>query len=561
MDPLKILKAHGFAKCVRIRDEATGIVRDVVRFNCYDGKRGRLELQASTFHESRELERKLRDADAILPDEKEERQKVLEALARVTPGKRKTLLARAGWLNNMRGFCIGDRVLGQVPEGAISPAKRKEKHASGTHLRVQGTAEQWRDKVSVLAKESSAALFIASVPFAAPLLRPMQQQSFGYNLYAPTRHGKSLISLLSASAQGISGNEDMLTWSLSDARLEEILPAWNDVMMPIEDLMTMREQEGKRKIARADEFAYHLSTGREFDRHSSFTGGKQPGEWLTIVVTQSELSLAEMAQRHRLERKEGAAYRLLDLPAVGADEPDIFDLYAKREGRRPTLEWRANYFERVIKRCRLYCGAAHDAYMTALLPDREAAVNAAVADQKSFIQEVLSPLDGLEARDVAMKFGLIYAGSCRAVDYGIVAWSRDDALEAAKVCYQRARALLPDEALLLQDGLKRLRSALLALPIVVGEAMTHALPEEAVGFRHRVGDVRRCVISTEFLAGLFSSQRQKELVLQWCADNNRLTVAQVKRQRDGICPKEQFMWPGRVRRRSCEFKIPVSEHI
>jgi hypothetical protein len=560
MEHRKLIKKYGFVKNLRICDELTKSVRDVVRFNRHDGTRGRLELRASAYHDSRELERQLRDADAILPDDKEEHRKLLEAIAKVQPRKRRTLLARAGWLNNLRGFCIGNRILGQAQQGAMPPSKRKGKRVASIHLSVGGTSDGWRRKVSVLARESNLLLFLMSIPFAAPLLRPLRQSSFGIVLSGRTRVGKTLATLLAASAHGLGRPEDMLSWSMSDARLEELLPEWNDLMMPIDDFMTMRGKEAE-KLTRIEDLAYRLATGREYDRHSSFKGAAEAGEWRTILVTQSEESVAEMARRVRQERKGGAAQRLLDLPMLDHDQPDIFDLYAKRMRARPTLEWQLRFFEKIIERCSRYHGAAFDAYMLPLITDGEEAFISARADQKAFLEEVVGPFDGAEARDLAMKFGIVYAGSCRAVEYGIVAWSHEEALNAARVCYRRARALLPDDGLLLQDGLERLRGTLISLPVVRVKKVERELPEKAVGFRERNKDIRRCVISVEALAPRFSSTRQQQLVLQWCADNKRLTLAKVKDQRDGLCPKEQFFWPDGRRKRSYEFSIPVSAHI
>ena len=522
--------------------------------------RSRLELRASTFGDPRELGKQLRDADAILPEDKEELRKLLEAIAKVIPRKRMTVLARSGWLKNFQGFCVGDRILGKAPEGAMPPSKRNGKSASGTRLRVRGSAGDWRQKVSGLARESNLLLFMMSIPFAAPLLRRRRQGSFGIVISGRTRIGKTFASLAAASAQGIGRAKDMMTWSMSDPRLEELLPRWNDLMTPIDDFMTMSGTQTD-KVGRIDNFAYRLATGREYDRHSSFKGSDEAGEYSTILLTQNEDSVTEMSVCLRQQRKAGAAQRLIDLPALDGDQFDIFDLYAKREKARPTSEWQAHFFELLNERCCLYHGAAFDAYMRALIADGKDAITAARADQNAFIKEVIDPLDGAEAHDLAMKFGIIFAGSCRAVEYGIVSWSREGALAAAKVCYRRARALLRDDGLLIQDELERLRGALIALPVVRVGAVKRKQPDKAIGFRERDKDIRRCVIAVEALARHFTSTRQQQLVLRWCAENARLTLAKVKNERDGLCQKEQFFWPDGRRKRSYEFKIPVSAHI
>ena len=442
----------------------------------------------------------------------------------------------------------------------MSPTSRRGKDDVSGRLYVRGTAADWRRKVSSLAPDSSLLMFIMSIPFAAPLLRPLEQSSFAIVLSGRTRVGKTVTTLAAASAQGLRRKEDMLTWSLTDARLEELLPEWNDLMVPIDDLMTMAGSWAQR-LLRVQELAYRLASDRERDRHSSFKGATPAGEWRTILLTQSELSVAEMSTRAHEQRLGGAALRLIDLPALDRDQADIFDLRAKRLKKSPTPEWQAKFFDQLINCCRRYHGAAGGAYISALIIGGEDAFAAARADQKAFVADVIDPLDGDEARDLAMKFGIIFAGACRAIKYGIVAWTREQALDAARICYERARALLGDDALLLREGIDRLRGALVGLPVIRKGRMKRELPKGAIGFREDDDDFRRCVIRVETLAQHFSSRRQQQLVLEWCADNKRFTLAKVKDERAGLSPKEQFIWPDGQRRRSNEFLIPVSARI
>ena len=131
--------------------------------------------------------------------------------------------------------------------------------------------------------------------------------------------------------------------------------------------------------------------------------------------------MAEMSTRAHEQRLGGAALRLIDLPALDRDQADIFDLRAKRLKKSPIPQWQAKFFDQLINCCRRYHGAAGGAYISALIIGGEDAFAAARADQKAFVADVIDPLDGDEARDLAMKFGIIFAGACRAIKYGIVA--------------------------------------------------------------------------------------------------------------------------------------------
>ena len=178
---------------------------------------------------------------------------------------------------------------------------------------------------------------------------------FAIVLSGRTRVGKTVATLAAASAQGLRQKEDMLTWSITDARLEELLPEWNDLMVPIDDLMTMAGSWAQR-LLRVQELAYRLASGRERDRHSSFKGAAPAGEWRTILLTQSELSVAEMSTRGHQQRLGGAALRLIDLPALDSDQADIFDL----RNKSPTPELDFGRFRR-RERVHFPCAARYGA--------------------------------------------------------------------------------------------------------------------------------------------------------------------------------------------------------
>ena len=54
--------------------------------------------------------------------------------------------------------------------------------------------------------------------------------------------GKRIATLVASSLIGISRMENLLNWNITDARLEERLAEFNDLLFPIDDL----ENEGQR---------------------------------------------------------------------------------------------------------------------------------------------------------------------------------------------------------------------------------------------------------------------------------------------------------------------------
>ena len=69
------------------------------------------------------------------------------------------------------------------------------------------------------------------------------------------------------------------------------------------------------------------------------------------------------------------------------------------------------------------------------------------------------PTDGDLARDVCEKFGLLYAGGCLAIRYGLLPWKKSEVRDALLKYYLPARELLPDEGQHLREVWRRCHQA------------------------------------------------------------------------------------------------------
>jgi uncharacterized protein (DUF927 family) len=72
--------------------------------------------------------------------------------------------------------------------------------------------------------------------FAAPNLRHLKVNSFGFNFSGPTSGGKTLLVRLAASAAGLNSNEGPKTWDGSTVAFEQRALGHRDSMMPLDDL-------------------------------------------------------------------------------------------------------------------------------------------------------------------------------------------------------------------------------------------------------------------------------------------------------------------------------------
>ena len=88
------------------------------------------------------------------------------------------------------------------------------------------------------------------------------------------------------------------------------------------------------------------------------------------------------------------------------------------------------------------------------------------------MRHVCDEYDGDVARDVAEKFGLIYAAGRLGIRSGLLPWGKAELLDALTKCYFGARDLLPDDGVAVRQGIKALRAKLRQLPRTSKKAAT-----------------------------------------------------------------------------------------
>ena len=91
---------------------------------------------------------------------------------------------------------------------------------------------------------------------------------------------------MGASVIGMARIDDLMTWNIKDARLEERIAEFNDMLFAIDDISIMKGRD-KEKYLRIRDLAYGISQGFATGRHSSFTKahGGVHGSWRCIALT------------------------------------------------------------------------------------------------------------------------------------------------------------------------------------------------------------------------------------------------------------------------------------
>jgi hypothetical protein len=537
-------------KIRRTRDKGTNAVVDRFIFRLTDGKAGVLDLPPSEAHAIRTFEQRLRDAGAVLPKDKESRERLLRVAANFIPTEECVYDSQVGYVDAGAAYIKMDGLIGKASENIIGVGRIRDLKEESGKLSTSGAWQSWRDTVGEFSRHSSIMMFAICVGLAGFLLYFAKRSSFTICIVGETRLGKSIATLMAGSVRGIGRVEEMITWNITDTRLEQRLVEYNYGIFPIEDFEAMKEQ-GKEKYLRLRRLAYRSSQGWTTGSDESYTKahGGIHGQYRCITLTSSEKAVRDLAWEVGLERQSGEALRLIDVPAALEGLKDIFD----RLQPRPSQERRTKIFKGIADACEANHGAAGDKFVESLISHRSQISGFVERQVSCFVDDACDEFDGDIARDVARTFGLIYAAGMLGRKVGLLSWSQAELLDAITKCFKAARDLLPDQGVFLREGIDRLRGKLASLPFK-SNVVSARNSAQVDGYREKDAERHRCVIRCEIFRDLFHSRTQCDLVLQWLVTKKRITMAVSSGSDDA--PKKQNIWPDRERRRSYEIVWP-----
>lgn len=523
-------------KVARVENRANKSILEQIEFQRHSKSNGCIELLPSVVNDRKLLERHLRDAGAVLPNDPGELRILLDGVAKSSCEKEVAYAAQPGWLPNRKGFVTAKGVLGNTRTKVVGFRRSRPNDPRGLAT-LCGDVETWKKTIGTAAASSSVAMFAISAALAAPLLKVVNKPSFGFCLFGPTRTGKTFATAAAGSVVGLGTTQNMLDWNLTDARLQQQLPEFNDSLTPIDDLKSMG-RGNKSKHKRIAWLSYVLSVGSGVARHTAFeeTGAVS---WRTIVLTSNETSLQQLANSGRSERSGGETARLIDVPAIFDGSLNICD-------RRTSID-----FEKAFPRLERNQGHIFQSFVEEMMPRVKGFRPRIIGYVKEFTSHVRDAMDGLLARDVANKFGLVYAAGRLGISYGLLPWKIADLRHAVAKCYFGARDLLPDTGVLVRFGVKLLEQYLTKLP------QWSSVLASPSGFREDAHDGSRHLIKRDRFNEIFRSAEQRDLVIQWLISKRRIKLAKTDSEMPLI--KEQHFWPDGKRHRSVQVFWPKAK--
>jgi Domain of unknown function (DUF927) len=376
----------------------------------------------------------LSDHGYIWPPNKRTRTQIIAALSIVNPTRHIRVTSVPGQCG--RWFVLPDGE-SYGPNGPSRNGPLVMRHATvrlGAYRR-SGTLEDWKKHVAKKCVHSSRARLAVAANFAAPHLRVLGLNSFGFNFSGPTSGGKTLLLRMAASASGLNSDSGPATWDGTPAAFEQRALGHRDGIMPLDDISHLEGEP--QKVAKL--MTFRLAGNRTKEKAGQYVLAQNLVEedYRVIALSTSEVPLWEHLDTHGPRRIRGEEVRMINVRACVSDMQDIFDGEHARTGVGCTVAQRRAFVEKQERLAEKYQGEALRAYLAKRGQDSNAK-----ATLKTYMGDYVAsaPLPDQQRwlGRVQRLFAAIYASAAQAIDYGVLPWTKKATLGAIRACMNDA---------------------------------------------------------------------------------------------------------------------------
>jgi hypothetical protein len=506
--PQKLVTNPVLKKTRAIKDCGTGDWWVEFQIVQLDGRRTHVLVQADKAEKMTDLVKQLTQKGARLPLLAGPRARLLDSVICAKPAKIVHWLASSGWQlqdPTKRWFCCGPRLVG-APTGAIeyAPPLLIERSRARAFV-AKGTLEEWKTRVAAKAMLSTSLTVIMSAAPAAPLLRFSGLQNFTLHLAAPSRVGKTIVVIATMSFFGFGIESDLPNWNTSKPRRLEAAVAFGDVVFPLNEVGAKKGHRATAYHDLRDQYAQYAE-GIDYERHSIWEkehGGAQ--RFRGICISTAEHSMAEYATMAGEVRDHGELFRAMDVRAIREGNTTIFDLAPQKLDQRAELEG----LRTALAECR---GTAWEPYIKYLMQMGLIEVERrTLALMQEFVDHMPEAAHDGVIRQIAMHFGLLYAGSIFAIESDVSPLTKNHVQKAFTRAFRDAvEASKPVDPL--AEGLDILKTKLPDKVVERKPGSPFAVKDHA-GYLTRVGGKKVFVVHARQFRAWFANAHQCKLVL------------------------------------------------
>jgi Domain of unknown function (DUF927) len=302
-------------------------------------------------------------------------------------------------------------------------------------FRRSGTLEEWHQFVGKPCLHSSRARLAIAANFAAPILRMLGLNSFGFNFSGVTTGGKTLLLRWATSASGLNSAAGPATWDGTPTNFEQRALGHRDCIMPLDDVSYL--EGDPRKLAKF--VTFRLSGNRPKGKAGEYVVSQNLVEtdWRVISLSTSEDPLWDHTTQTKIRQVRGEEVRMIDIPACVSEMQDIFDGPDASKHIGSTVEQRRRFVEEQEQLTQQYQGEAFRAYVAKLATDKYAQAGLK-AHMDRYFKDAPLPKPHRWLGRIQRMFSCIYAGAALAIEYGILPWGKRSTLKAIRACMNDA---------------------------------------------------------------------------------------------------------------------------
>jgi uncharacterized protein (DUF927 family) len=342
---------------------------------------------------------------------------LLIAYLQTAPAARRArCVDRLGWHN--------DTYL--TTEGGYGPERDALVYQSESTLFIdtgaRGDVESWKQSIARLAAGNSRLVFAVSTALAAPLLELAGMESGGFHLVGHSSTGKSTALRAAASVWGEPARY-VRTWRATGNGLEGIASQHNDRLLVLDELHQCDPRE-------AGEIVYMLGNGQGKARACRTGAARRAASWRVLYLSSGEQSLDD---RLCDAGKRSTAGQEVRLPSVPADAGRGMGIVEELHECKTSLA----LVHALDEAGAGSHGVVGRFWLLELASSRAELRDALPAGLDSYVRSITSGLEvGGQAARVARRFALIGLAGDLATVRGLTGWREDEALQAARRCYQ-----------------------------------------------------------------------------------------------------------------------------
>lgn len=282
---------------------------------------------------------------------------------------------------------------------------------------VSGSVEEWQSEIACFAISNSRLALSICASFAAPLLKLVDSENFGFHIVGGSSSGKSTALRCGASVAG----SDMGSWRMTSNAGEGIACGLNDGLMTLDEVSEANGLD-------VDELTYMFGNGSGKSRMRKDATNKKVLKFRNIILSSGEVKIADKVAGVGRKYRPGQAVRMIDIPA---DAGKNFKLFETLHGF-PSGQALAEHLNAA---CKKFHGIIMERYLEAVASDPDGVADMIRTRMKRWQDEnTTAGMDGQVCR-VAGHFALLAAAGEYAISLGLLPWPVGEAERACKVCF------------------------------------------------------------------------------------------------------------------------------